>query len=157
MLESFDTDTLIELVLAHVDIDPSSLCFTPISTGKHNTSYWVDDDQSRDDRGHWVMRIAPPDDAGFLFYERLMMRQEPELHALIRAQTTIPVAEIIGHDFERTRIERDYLLMASLPGTPLSDFPGLAQSQFRRALRQVGEYLRQLHALTATECLGNEA
>lgn len=157
MPESFDPETLAALVLAHVnhvnvDIDPASLRFTPIRTGKHNTSYWVDSD-----RGRFVLRIAPPDDAGFLFYERQMMRQEPALHALIRAKTTIPVAEVVGHDFGRTRVERDYLLMTALPGTPLSDAPRLTRSQFHGALRQVGEYLRQLHALTATACLGHEA
>jgi aminoglycoside phosphotransferase (APT) family kinase protein len=151
--ESFDTETLVDLVCAHVDVNPDSLRFTPISTGKHNTSYWVSDDQNQ---SRWVLRIAPPDDAGFLFYERLMMHQEPELHALIRARTTIPVAEIIGYDLSRTRIGRDYVLMTVLPGTPLSDFPGLVRSQFQRALQQVGECLRQLHALTTTECLGLE-
>jgi aminoglycoside phosphotransferase len=50
-----------------------------------------------------------------------MMRQEPGLHHLIRAATTIPVAEVIGHDFSRTLIDRDYLVMAALPGIPLSD------------------------------------
>jgi len=145
---SFDTETLAGLVRACADVDPATLRFTPVRTGKHNTSYWVDSE-----RGRFVMRIAPPDDAGFLFYERQMMRQEPELHALIRARTTIPVAEIVGHDFSRTRVNRDYLLMTALPGTPLSDLPGLTRAQFRRALRQVGEYLRQLHTLTAAECL----
>jgi aminoglycoside phosphotransferase (APT) family kinase protein len=149
---SFDTETLTGLVLAHLNADPASLHFAPISTGKHNTSYRVDSNQ-----GRFVLRIAPPDEAGFLFYERHMMRQEPALHALIRAQTTIPVAEVVGHDFSRTRVERDYLLMTALPGTPLSDFPGLTRAQLRRALRQVGELLRQLHALTAVEHLGEEA
>ena len=140
------------LVLAHVDANPASLRFTPIHTGKHNASYWVEGDQ-----GRFVLRIAPPDDAGFLFYERLMMRQEPALHALLRAQTDIPVARVVGYDFSRRRIDRDYLLMTALPGTPLSDVAHLTQTQFQRALRQVGEYLRQLHALTATDCLGSEA
>jgi fructosamine-3-kinase len=140
------------LVLAHVDANPASLRFTPIRTGKHNASYWVESD-----RGRLVLRIAPPDDAGFLFYERLMMRQEPALHTMIRAQTDIPVAEVVGHDFSRARIDRDYLLMTTLPGTPLSDVPRLTQAQFQRALQQVGGYLRQLHALTAADCLGYEA
>lgn len=152
MAESFDTETLVGLVLAHVDADPAALCFTPIRTGKHNTSYWVDGGSER-----FVLRIAPPDDAGFLFYERRMMRQEPALQALVRAKTAIPVAEIVGHDFGRTRVKRDYLLMTALPGTPLSDVPRLTRSQLCRALRQVGKHLRQLHALTATACLGNEA
>jgi fructosamine-3-kinase len=107
-------------------------------------------------RGRFVLRIAPPDNAGFLFYERQMMRQEPALHALIRAKTAVPVAEIVGYDFSQMRVKRDYLLMTALPGTPLSDVPRLNRSQLERALRQVGEHLRQLHALTATACLGNE-
>jgi aminoglycoside phosphotransferase (APT) family kinase protein len=150
--KSFDIETLTRLVLTHVDVDPASLRFAPVRTGKHNISYWVDADE-----GRFVLRIAPPDNVGFLFYERLMMRQEPELHALIRARTTIPVAEIVGHDFGRTAIDRDYVLMTRLPGTPLSDIPGLAPSHFNRALRQTGEYLRQLHALTAAECLALDA
>jgi aminoglycoside phosphotransferase (APT) family kinase protein len=146
--QNFDTQTLTNLVLPHLEADPDSLRFQPIQTGKHNRSYWIDSD-----RGRFVLRIAPPDGAGFLFYERLMMRQEPELHALIRSQTAIPVAEVVGYDFSRTRINRDYLLMTALPGVPLSDVTGLTHTQFRRALHQVGEYLRQLHALTAAECL----
>jgi fructosamine-3-kinase len=149
--ESFDTETLTRLVLAHIDAEPAALRFAPVRTGKHNTSYWVDSD-----RGRFVLRIAPPDDAGFLFYEHRMMRQEPALHTLIRAHTTVPVAEVVGHDFSRTRIDRDYLLMAALPGTPISDFPGLTHAQFARALHQVGGYLRQLHALTAVEHAGLE-
>jgi fructosamine-3-kinase len=47
--------------------------------------------------------------------------------------------------------------MTVLPGTPLSDLPHLSRAQLQRALRQVGEHLRQLHALTAAECLGREA
>jgi fructosamine-3-kinase len=86
-----------------------------------------------------------------------MMRQEPGLHHLIRAATTIPVAEVIGHDFSRTLIDRDYLVMAALPGTPLSDASGLTQARLNRALHQVGEHLRQLHALTAVEQLGVKA
>ena len=152
MSESFDASTLAQLVLAHLDASPDSLRFSPIRTGKHNTSYWVDTDQ-----GRFVLRIAPPDAAGFLFYEHLMMRQEPGLHHLIRATTTIPVAEVIGHDFSRTLVDRDYLVITALPGTPLSDAAGLTQGRLDRALRQVGEYLRQLHALTAIERLGVEA
>jgi len=142
-------DTLTALVLAHVETDPASVRLTPITTGKHNRSYRV-----ACDAGRFVLRIAPPDDAGFLFYERLMMRQEPALHALIRAETAIPVADVVAHDFSRARIDRDYLLMTALPGTPLSDAYMLGRTQRRRALRQVGTHLRALHTLTAGAHLG---
>jgi fructosamine-3-kinase len=142
---------LVELTHPYLEADPNSLRFTPLRTGKHNSSYWVDTHKER-----FILRIAPPDDVGFLFYERLMMRQEPKLHTLIRTETDIPVAEVIGYDFSRTRLDRDYLLMAVLPGTPISDALGLPRSMFWRTLYQVGEHLRQLHALTAAEHLGNE-
>jgi fructosamine-3-kinase len=145
----FDVEILTELTLAHVDAAPDSLRFAPVRTGRHNASFWIDSD-----RGRFVLRIAPPDDAGFLFYERRMMRQEPELHALVRAHTDIPVAEVVGHDFDRAHIDRDYLLMTALPGVPLSDASGIDRARFNHALEQVGRYLRQLHALTAAECLG---
>jgi Ser/Thr protein kinase RdoA (MazF antagonist) len=142
---------LIDLTLPLLDARPESLRFAPLRTGKHNTSYWVDSNL-----GRFVLRIAPPDDAGFLFYERLMMRQEPALHALIQAETDIPAAEIVGHDFSRSRIDRDYLLMAALPGSPLSETP-LDRAALDRALAQVGSHLRQLHALTAGRCLDETA
>jgi len=163
--EAFTDETLVGLTLSCIDAHPDSLRFRPVHTGKHNSSYWVESEL-----GRFVLRIAPPDDAGFLFYERLMMRQEPDLHALIRAETSLPVAEIIGYDFSRTRVPRDYLLMRALPGTPVSEVygvaslgsglaapsseAGMARSQFHRALYQVGQYLRELHTLTAVETLG---
>ncbi|MBN2501100.1 MAG: aminoglycoside phosphotransferase family protein [Anaerolineales bacterium] len=152
MGESFAPETLEAIFLAQVAADPSSLHFSPVRTGKHNSSFWV-----QSNRGKFVLRIAPPDDAGFLFYERLMMRQEPELHTLIGVQTEIPIAKIVGHDFSREQIARDYLVMAALPGTPLSDAHWLGQSILNRALYQVGEHLQALHSLTATEHLGQRS
>jgi aminoglycoside phosphotransferase (APT) family kinase protein len=124
----------------------------PIGTGKHNASYWVHADGCR-----YVLRVAPPDDAGLLFYERRMMRQEPALHALIRARTRVPVAEVVAHDFTRTQLDRDYVLLEALPGTALSEVTSFGPPQLDRVLFQVGEHLRQLHALTADDCLGLHA
>jgi Ser/Thr protein kinase RdoA (MazF antagonist) len=95
-----------------------------------------------------VLRISPPDDAGFLFYERNMMAQEPHLHALLRAETSVPVAAILAYDDSRTLLDRDYLLMERLPGQPLTS-ARLADRQVEGVLEQVGFYLAQLHALVA--------
>lgn len=161
MIENFDVQTLTALVIPHIDANPAALHFTPVRTGKHNRSYWVESNV-----GRFVLRIAPPDDVPldahgrsngetrYLFYERLMMRQEPALHKLIRTHTTIPVAEIAGYDFGHTRINRDYMLLRALPGTPLSEARQMTRAHRLRALRQVGEHLRQLHALTTPTHLG---
>ncbi len=159
MMHTFKTETLKTLTLALIQVDADSLRFQPVRTGKHNRSYWVEaeDTNALHEKGRFVLRIAPPDDVGFLFYERLMMRQEPELHTLIRAETGIPVAEVVGYDFSRAHIDRDYLLMRALPGTPISEIYGMTQARHNRALHQVGMYLRDLHALTATEHYGQRA
>ena len=65
-----------------------------ISTGKFNDSFFAHLADGRD----VVLHVAPPDDAGFLFYERRMMAQEPALHRLLRSATAIPVAEILAYD-----------------------------------------------------------
>ena len=62
MAETFDLTTLTEVL--RPQLAASALHLTPIRTGKHNTSYWVDTNQ-----GRFVLRLAPPDDAGFLFYD----------------------------------------------------------------------------------------
>ncbi len=124
----------------------------PISTGRHNTSFWVEAAG-----GPYVLRIAPPGDTRLLFYERDMMRQEPQIHALVGARTDIPVPEIIFYDFTRKRLDRDYLLMRALPGKPLSQERALPGPQLDHAMRQTGAFLRQLHSLTALTCLGTHA
>lgn len=149
MTNQFDSPTLSKLILSTIETDPASLQFSPVQTGKHNASYWVTCDQ-----GRFVLRIAPPDDVGFLFYEQLMMRQEPQLHVLMREHTDIPVAEIVGYDFNRRLIDRDFMLMVALPGQPISAVQHLTQAQYNRAMHQMGEHLQKLHTLTAPDCLG---
>jgi aminoglycoside phosphotransferase (APT) family kinase protein len=143
MAERFPNELLVRLVLAHRPASPDRLHFEPIRTGKHNTSYWVTG--AGDDL---VLRISPPDDAGYLFYERRMMAQEPQLHALVRAETTIPAAEILAYDDSRALVDRDYLLMERLSGRPLTE-ARLTGRQMDGVLEQVGIYLAQMHALVA--------
>jgi aminoglycoside phosphotransferase (APT) family kinase protein len=143
MAEQFPPDLLVPLVTAHLPADPIQLTFEPIPTGKHNTSYYV-----RGAGSELVLRISPPDDAGFLFYERRMMAQEPQLHALLRAETTVPVAEVLAYDDSRTLLDRDYLIMARLPGRPLTE-AHLTEEQVEGVLERVGIYLAQMHALVA--------
>jgi aminoglycoside phosphotransferase (APT) family kinase protein len=141
--EQFETELLARLVAAHLPAKPNRLAFEPIRTGKHNTSYYVTGTGA-----DLILRVSPPDDAGFIFYERRMMAQEPQLHTLLRAETSVPVAEIVAYDDSRTLIDRDYLLMERLSGQPLTD-ARLTDEQLEKVFEQVGIYLNQMHALTA--------
>jgi aminoglycoside phosphotransferase (APT) family kinase protein len=104
-------ESLSQLVAEHIDADPSEVQLRPCPTGKHNQTYFVDvADQSL------VLRVAPPDDpTQMLFYEYSMMRQEPNLHALLRERTDAPVPEILAFDAANDKITRDYLLMERMP------------------------------------------
>lgn len=129
------------LVSACLGEGVSDAVFEPIPTGKFNESYFV-----RADGADYVLRIAPPADAGFVFYERNMMLQEPAIHRLLLERTDIPAARIFGCDDSHSVIDRTCLLMERLPGTALSHAPGVDPAH---AYRQVGRMLAEAHSLTA--------
>jgi fructosamine-3-kinase len=141
---------------AHFEEPEGGWRFRRVRTGKFNASYWVlDDTMSAVDHPLCLLRIAPPDETGQLFYERHMMRQEPELHRLIHTRAAnLPVAEILAADFSHQLIDRDYLIMSVLPGEPLSEVPDLSANMLERALGQVGTLLAELHAVTAESVFG---
>ncbi len=91
-----------------------------------------------------VLRIAPPDDAGFVFYEKNMMAREPAIHKLVADNTEIPIPEIYYYDNSRDIVNRDYLLMEYLSGTPLSE-KKVSPEQKKSILKNTGKYLRELH------------
>ncbi|MFP4055401.1 MAG: phosphotransferase family protein [Candidatus Brocadiia bacterium] len=120
-----------------------------IPTGKFNDSYFVSTAEGRE----VVLRVAPPDDAGFLFYERGMMAQEPGVHRLVRQRTAIPVAWVLVYDDSRSIIDRDALVMERLEGRALSDI-ALSPAAAERVLEQVGRHLRDLHDACRAERYG---
>jgi len=143
MAEHFPDDVLVSLVASHTSADPARLRFEAVPTGHFNTTYVVEGAPRP-----LVLRIAPPDDAGFVFYERGMMAQEPEIHAIIRERTSAPVAEILAYDTSRAHIDRDYLLMERLPGIALTHFSA-GPGDLDRILEQTGRCLREIHEITA--------
>ena len=118
--------------------------FEPITTGKFNTSCFVNAGNQE-----LVLRIAPSRDEVFLFYEKEMMRQEPEIHRHLLEKTTVPVAEIVAFDDTLSLLGHDFMLMERLSGSPLSDVPS---ADFNAVLAQVGEHLAQVHRITADTC-----
>ena len=129
----------------------------PITTGKFNTSYFCEIQKDTAGRlaqnAKVVLRIAPPDDAGFIFYEKNMMAQEPHLHKIIREKTSIPIPEIYIFDDSREIIHHNFLIMEFLPGTPLSE-SRLNSSAADHVMRQTGRFLRELHDKCRAEQYG---
>lgn len=146
-----DEQRLAELIRNQLG-ERASVKLSPIGTGKHNSSYWV-----RGGTGLYVLRVAPAEDTGLLFYERRMMRQEPRIHEIVRSRTEIPIAEVVISDFSNQHIPIDYILLTALPGKPLSQRNDLSFSSVERALYNTGRFLRQLHDITVESCFGQRS
>ena len=121
--------------------DAAEVSLEPITTGKFNTSYFV-----RAGEEELVLRIAPPDESVFVFYEKDMMRQEPGIHQLLLEKTSVPVAPVVAFDESRAVIDRSFLILERLPGQAMSEAP-VARPE--TVLSAVGECLAEVHQLTA--------
>ncbi len=134
-------ETLQAIIDKHVHQDIRGI--ERVRTGKFNTTFFVQ--VVSDDL---VLRIAPPADAGFIFYEKDMMAREPELHQLLKKRNSLPVPEIFVYDTDHDIIERDYLIMERLPGIPASQAGFLNQTMWNNVLGQVGGFLKEVHGIT---------
>ncbi len=145
MAGSVDPQIIKNIIHHHRGASKGRIKISPILTGKFNTSFLVSTPTEE-----LVLRLAPLPDEHFLFYEKNMMAQEPGLHQILREKTSVPVPEIVVYDNSHSLIERDFLLMERLPGTPASEAP-LTRPLWNRSLTQIGEYLAQVHAITAEQ------
>lgn len=140
-----DEKLLVRAAASHLDVEHGSLALHRCRTGKYNSTWFVE--------GHsrpLVLRVAPPDiREQNLFYEHRMMRQEPGIHGAILEKTDVAVPEIVAADFSRKLLDRDFLLMERMPGTPLSESSTVGRRELGRLLGEVGESLAQVHSLHA--------
>lgn len=112
----------------------------PVLTGKFNQTFtiWLKDNRKI------ILRIAPCDKEGFLFYEKRMMKQEPAIHKVVLEKTNIPVPGIFVFDDSRKHIDRDYLIMEHMEGQSLSEAVMVHDKQ-NSVMNQTGRYLQELH------------
>ena len=139
-MNEFDDEVLERLVRRHLP-DAPGIGFESIRTGKFNKSFFVQAGEQ-----DLVLRIAPSQDAVLLFYERDMMRQEPQIHQLLRDQTSVPMASILAYDDSHSEVPHHFMIMERLPGVPLTEAPGAPMDS---VLHKVGEHLAQAHAQEA--------
>jgi fructosamine-3-kinase len=104
----------------------------PTGSGMYNQSCYLNHNNQK-----YVLRIAPHQSTPMLFYEKQMMRSEPKIHQRILNETNVPAPKIIYSDFSHNIIDRDYLIMQFLPGSP-----GTFDHQ------QLGRLVKQIHSIT---------
>ena len=140
-----DLAALARAAAAHLETGADGLRLRRCATGKYNTTWFVEGA----DRP-LVLRVAPPDiREQNLFYEHRMMRQEPGIHRAILEGGGAPVPEILAADFSRGLLDRDFLLMERMPGTPLSEATGIGRRELDRLLGELGQALRRVHGFHA--------
>jgi aminoglycoside phosphotransferase (APT) family kinase protein len=115
-----------------------------IASGLFNVSFDITTSEGED----YILRIAPGDDYPKLYYEKDMMHNEPEVHRLVREKTSVPVPEIYYYDPTLAVIDREYILMEKMPGTPLTELPEVPIREYTEILFQLGRMTRELHAIT---------
>ncbi len=146
-MTDLDLTIFAEIIADHYSLEPTWVRFQPCDTGKFNHTYFVDGTPES-----IVLRIAPVDDPSrYLFYEYRMIRQEPELHEVLRRDTSVPVPRIILADFSQSMTDRDFLVLERIEGYPISDHPDLTSTKLDDVLRAVGRCLREVHDVTANK------
>lgn len=109
-------------------------------TGKFNSTFFVEGEGLGQPL---VLRVAPPEDRRrMLFYEHRMMLQEPGLHQLLRAKTSMPAPEILHFEERSPLLRRDFLIMERMPGEPMAWANDKLMMELGRKLREVHETVR---------------
>ncbi len=96
-----------------------------------------------------VLKAAPPDEVRVLRYERDILRAEVESMRRVRAETSVPVPEILAHDTTRSLLASDFFIMTFLPGIPFNKVRRTFSSDAQAAVdREMGRLTCEISALT---------
>lgn len=116
-----------------------------LTDGMFNVAYAVRTADGRD----VVVKVAPPDDAPVLTYERDLMRAEVDFFH--RAQGVVPVPAVLGVDLSRSHLDRDVLVLEHLRGRPLSAVRrGMPAADRATVQRELGGLVARLRTVTGT-------
>ena len=134
-----------KIVRRHFGPTRTMTTFEELKDGFFNASYKI----VLDDGFPCVLKVAPPTDVRVLRYEHGLMTAEVEIMQLARAQTEMPVPEILCHDTSGQIISNEYFVMGFVPGISLHAAKQQNPSGDYRAVdREVGRTLAQMNAIT---------
>ena len=91
------------------------LDITALGNGEFNAAYKV----TCDNGAKYALKIAPPEDARVLSYEKNMMKSEVFWYSQLHEKTDILCPEVYVSDFTKEIIKSDCFIMEMMPGEPL--------------------------------------
>ncbi|MGC9347401.1 MAG: phosphotransferase family protein [Anaerolineae bacterium] len=140
-------ETVARLLRAHFGADAELAGMAELDEGYFNTAYRLDLADGR----AWVLKVAPPADVVVLQYEAEIMGVEVAVMRLLRERTSLPVPAIHCYDRSCALIANEFYLMDYVEGTPLHQVrQQLSLEEQFEIDRQLGRYLREVHAITNT-------
>jgi len=145
MFSTLSNEQIIASFEAHLAVNPDRLEILAQNTGHFGQLYRVETEQ-----GNFMLRIGLPDNARGLFYEKGEIEREVEILDLVQGKTSMPVPKVVAADFSRSLLNRDYLITEALPGILYSEITSLSHAKHDQVFFQVGQHLKQLHAIIGT-------
>ncbi|BCG59052.1 phosphotransferase family protein [Paenibacillus sp. URB8-2] len=93
-----------------------------------------------------ILKVAPPDTAEMLSFERNIMRAEVEALRFIKAAGVAPVPEVYAYDDSRTVIPYEYFFMEKVKGRPYNEVrEEMTDGERAEIERELGRYNRQIN------------
>ncbi|MBN2500574.1 MAG: aminoglycoside phosphotransferase family protein [Anaerolineales bacterium] len=115
---------------------------TELNEGWFNASYEVRLADGRE----VILKIAPPQDAEVMLYEKDIMRTEVAAMRLVRQNPAIPVPEIYFYDDAHDLCDSDYFFMEKIQGDLLGHVKaGLPAETLEAIELQIGEIMREIN------------
>ena len=113
-----------------------------LGNGEFNAAYRVTCDNGVD----YALKIAPPEDATVLGYEKNMMASEVFWYSQMHEKTDILCPEVYVSDFSKQIIRSNCFIMEMMPGKPLWE-AGLSEEEYEAVQKQKICMLAKIHRI----------
>ena len=114
-----------------------------LGNGEFNAAYKV----TCDDGVRYALKIAPPEDAKVLSYEKNMMRSEVFWYSRMHEKTDILCPEVYVSDFSKEIIKSNCFIMEMMAGKPLWEMD-FSDREYEAVQKQKIGMLTKIHRIT---------
>lgn len=126
---------------------------TELKEGWFNVAYNV----TLEDGREVILKIAPPQDADILTYEKNIMRTEVNMMRLVLKQTDVKVPEVYYYDDRKDICDSDYFFMEKLQGCNYDNVRKDFNPEMIAGINnKIGQCLKKMNGIERKEYFGYE-
>ena len=115
---------------------------SPLGNGEFNAAYKVSCENGAD----YVLKIAPPEDARVLTYEKNMMESEVFWYTQMHEKTDILCPQVMVSDFSKSILKSNCFIMEMMEGQALWEV-GFSDEEYQEISRQKIGMLTKIHRI----------